>query len=187
MKTTFVRKATTLQEVLAGADWLRAQHGGTDTDECRVVAERHLSQIEWSEFTAHLMKDREWLRRFSQEHSNENTNVVPMCIRVTGEGSQIALLIDTQGYSYARYVGIDQRTATLRIKTFEEALQEAQKLGFETYAEPHTGITYSIDGTLTRLAKDKASKSPADYILFGRYIVRATQAWDRSAEVYTLD
>lgn len=108
MITTFVCKAATLQEALEREHRLLDQRGGIHTDKCRIVAEQHLSQIEWAEFTANLLKDRDWLQRFSEEHSSESTAEVPVCIRVTGEGSQIALLIDTQGYDYARYVGFDR-------------------------------------------------------------------------------
>ena len=91
-------------------------------------------------------------------------------------------------------------TANMTVKTFEVTLREAQELGFETCRDMQTGITRQIDTLLEALESNtyiKQSngyrlcgyqiKEPDSYILFGHYIARAADAWDRNAEVYFLN
>ena len=91
-------------------------------------------------------------------------------------------------------------TANMTVKTFEDTLREAQELGFETCRDTQTGITRQIDTLLSALESGtyiKQSngyrlcgyqiKEPDGYILFGHYIARAADAWDRNAAVYFLN
>ncbi len=91
-------------------------------------------------------------------------------------------------------------TANMTVKTFEDTLREAQELGFETCRDMQTGITRQIDTLLEALETHtyiKQSdgyrlcgykiKEPDGYILFGHYIARAADAWDRNAAVYFLN
>ena len=106
MKTTFVKKPFTLSNVLSGRDQIRSWYSGQDMTPCYIAAEKHLSASEWSDFTEDLLTEREWIADFStQEYEDEGEAVA--CLRVTGDGSEIALLIDPSGYSYARYVGVE--------------------------------------------------------------------------------
>lgn len=104
-KATFVRKPVCLDDVRNGADLIR-QHFGPDHHAYYVAAERHLSQTEWTEFTADLFADRDWIEAFSNQ-DHPDIEGAPACIRVTGEGSETVLLVDPQGYTYARYVAIE--------------------------------------------------------------------------------
>lgn len=91
-------------------------------------------------------------------------------------------------------------TANMTVKTFEDTLREAQELGFETCRDMQTGITRQIDTLLEALEthtyikqsdgyrlRGYQIKEPDGYILFGHYITRAADAWDRNAEVYFLN
>ena len=91
-------------------------------------------------------------------------------------------------------------TANMTVKTFEDTLREAQELGFESCRDTQTGITRQIDTLLEALETHtyiKQSdgyilcgyqiKEPDGSILFGHYIARAADAWDRNAEVYFLN
>ena len=73
-------------------------------------------------------------------------------------------------------------------------------MGFETCRDMQTGITRQIDTLLEALETHtyiKQSdgyrlcgyqiKEPDCYILFGHYIARAADAWDRNAAVYFLN
>ena len=91
-------------------------------------------------------------------------------------------------------------TANMTVKAFEDTLREAQELGFETCRDTQTGITRQIDTLLEALGSGTyirttdgyrlcgyQIKEPDGYILFGHYITRAADAWDRNAEVYFLN
>ena len=104
-KTIFVRKPSTLAEVKAGI----AEHKrffDSKGGDYYVAEERQLSNQEWEEFTNSFLTDREWISDFCAKEYPANGKQVP-CIRVTCPGSEIALIVDPQGFDYARYVGIE--------------------------------------------------------------------------------
>lgn len=111
-ETIFVRKPCNLQDVLRGTAEIRAiraMRGETDTpddDYYAIAAEVHLTAAEWAEFTRDMHQGQSWIADFIWEHRNSKAGLC-LCIRVTGDGSQIALIVDPQGYDYARYVGIE--------------------------------------------------------------------------------
>ena len=69
--------------------------------------------------------------------------------------------------------------------TLEEALREAQVLGFETAQTE--ARTYSIDDMLEELSSDDDSESPREYEFFKNVIIRLTGIGSRDAEVIQLD
>lgn len=105
LHTTFVRKPACLQDVIDGTRRLHALLG-PGRDAAYVAAERHLTRREWADFTAHFLDDQDWIQTFSAQNHPPIGNAYP-CIRVTADGSQIALLIDPQGSGCARYVALD--------------------------------------------------------------------------------
>ena len=104
-ETIFVRKPCTLADVVRGTAEIhairamRGDSGTSDDDRCTVAAEKHLTAAEWADFTGDFFRDRDWLANFARQNVGD-------CIRVTGDGAQLALIVDPQGYGYARYVGI---------------------------------------------------------------------------------
>jgi len=104
-KTTFVRKPGCLSDVRNGADLIR-QNYGPDHHPYYVAAERVISPTEWEDLTSCFLADRDWLEAFSNQ-DHPDIEGAPGCLRVTSPHSEIALLIDTQGYPYARYVAIE--------------------------------------------------------------------------------
>ena len=104
-KTIFVRKPSTLAEVKAGI----AEHKrffDSKGGDYYVAEERQLSNQEWEELTNNFLTDREWISEFNAKEYPADGERLP-CIRVTCPGSEIALIIDPQGFDYARYVGIE--------------------------------------------------------------------------------
>lgn len=97
-ETIFVRKPCTLADVVRGTAEIhairamRGDSGTSDDDRCTVA--------EWADFTGDFFRDRDWLANFARQNVGD-------CIRVTGDGAQLALIVDPQGYGYARYVGIE--------------------------------------------------------------------------------
>ena len=104
-KTTFVRNPLCLTDVRNGADYIR-QHFGPDHHDYYVAAERVISATEWEDLTTCFLADRVWIEEFSNREYPD-IDGAPGCLRVTSPHSEIALLIDTQGYPYARYVAIE--------------------------------------------------------------------------------
>ncbi len=103
--TTFVRKPACLEDVVKETQRLHALFG-PGSDPAYIAAERHLTRREWVDFTTHFLDDQDWIQDFSAQNHPPIGNACP-CIRVTADGSPIALLIDPQGSGYARYVALD--------------------------------------------------------------------------------
>jgi len=105
-KTVFVRKPCTFSDVIVGDAWIKALRDGKPHDDYYIAQEIHLSDADWNDLLSNLLADRDWIAEFSrQDHMPKGEAVA--CIRVTADCAELALLIDTQGYNYARYVGIE--------------------------------------------------------------------------------
>lgn len=104
-KTRFIRKPCTLEDVRTGTEEYKRFFDSEGTD-YYVAEELRLSSQEWESLTGSFLENRPCFRRFSERNLPETTEGTP-CIRVTCPCSEIALVIDTQGYDYARYVGIE--------------------------------------------------------------------------------
>ena len=102
MKAIFISKAANLEEVR------RVLEQKTTQEACKIIATKKLSETEWSELTESLLSDRNWISEFSRKlKENPRTNWSKRnCIKVTCEGKRESLLIDPQGYDYARYTAI---------------------------------------------------------------------------------
>ena len=103
--TIFVRKPVDLDTVRSGITWIQENLQGKG-DRYYVAEELHLTKQEWEQWTECLLDDHSSLREFSEKNYPITDEGVP-CLRVTTPDSEIALIIDTQGYNYARYVGIE--------------------------------------------------------------------------------
>ena len=102
MKAIFISKAANLEE--ARKELERA----TTQEAYKIIAAKKLSETEWNELTESLLSDRDWISEFNRklaEKEQVNWNK-RNCIKVTCEGKRESLLIDPQGYDYARYVAI---------------------------------------------------------------------------------
>ena len=103
---TFIRKPVTMKDVREGTSWI-VENFGAGRDRCYVAAEKHLTAAEWKKFTGDLLDDRSWIQEYAEKDLPMIEGASP-CLRVTGDGSEIALLVDPSGYGYARYVAIEQ-------------------------------------------------------------------------------
>ena len=110
MKTTLSRKPADLETVLHDCDEIRSKHNGEDTIGYYIAEEKHLDASEWNSLTHDFLKDRDWIAAFSAEEYEDDMEEGIAVLRVTGDGSDIVLLIDPSGYNYARYVGIERPT-----------------------------------------------------------------------------
>ena len=102
MKAIFISKAANLEEVR------RVLEQKTTQEACKVIATKKLSETEWNELTESLLSDRDWISEFNRKlKEKEQVNWSKRnCIKVTCEGKSKSILIDPQGYDYARYVAI---------------------------------------------------------------------------------
>jgi hypothetical protein len=119
MNTTFVGKPSCLKDVLNDSDAIRRRRGGKDADGYYVAAEKHLTAPQWRAFTANLLADRDWIAAFAAQDYRRNGELTA-CLRVTGDGSELALLIDPSGYGYARYVGVERTPEPAPLPSHEE-------------------------------------------------------------------
>ena len=104
MKNIFICKPMNLEEI---REQLK-RYPDAEPEACRIAATRRISTAEWDDLTTCFLDDREWLSDFSRKLAcDESTDWSKRnCIKVTCKGRDISLLIDTQGYDYARYVAI---------------------------------------------------------------------------------
>ena len=108
MKNIFICKPATLEELKDELQRTANHETGYEPEAYRIAATRRISPAEWDDLTSCFLDDREWLSNFSKKlQSSENTDWSKRnCIKVTCKGQPFSLLIDTQGYDYARYVAI---------------------------------------------------------------------------------
>ena len=104
-KTIFVRKPMNLAELKSGIEECKRLFDSKGAD-YYVAEELQLSNQEWERLTESFLDDRFCFHQFSEKNLPETAEGTP-CMRVTCPSSKIALIIDTQGYDYARYVGIE--------------------------------------------------------------------------------
>ena len=104
MKNIFINKPMNLEEVKEQLE----RYPDMELEAYRIATTRRISPTEWDDLTSCFLDDREWLSNFSKKlQSSENTDWSKRnCIKVTCKGQPFSLLIDTQGYDYARYVAI---------------------------------------------------------------------------------
>ena len=145
-KTIFVRKPISLGEVKSGTEECKRLFDSKGAD-YYVAEERQLSNRDWQEFTSSLLADRDWIKAFSEKNYPETESGTP-CIRVATPGSEIALIIDTQGYDYARYVGIEDASFEI-----EEDEDDEDSFEIEVEDEPaenldETAVQEAIWGML---------------------------------------
>lgn len=108
-KTYFIRKATTLAEM---KDTLRhASSLGYELRPYTIAREIELDSAAWARFTKNLCDTQDWLADFSRDAREQGLykrDAVP-CILVRKAGSDEAIIVDTQGYDYARYTTLPQK------------------------------------------------------------------------------
>jgi len=130
-RTFFARKPVSLQQLKSDDIQLRTAFH-SQGEQYYIAEEKKLSNQEWDKFTNDLLADTDWAYAFASRNYPETEDGVP-CIRVTTPGSEIALIIDTQGYSYARYIGIesvdyDIDSSEIETEDVDECCQEDEGL-----------------------------------------------------------
>ena len=108
-KTTFVRKPCTLADVREEASQIERRHGGLPRDSYYVAEELQFPENSFFELCNDLLSDRDWGVAFANRLYPMKDGAVP-AIRVTCARSLTVLIIDPQGFSYPRYVGIGEAT-----------------------------------------------------------------------------
>lgn len=102
-KTTFIRKPSTLENVLEET----SRRAGSPRDSYYVAKEIQLEENSFFELCDNLLADRAWVEEFSNQAHPMHGNAVA-AIRVTCAHSLKGLIIDPQGFSYPRYVGLSE-------------------------------------------------------------------------------
>ena len=104
-KTIFARKPTDLEQLKSDIADLKHYFHSEGTP-YYVGMDLKLTKKEWASLTADLLVNRPYFKKFNARELPETEEGIP-CVRITAPGSQIALIIDTQAYDYARYAGIE--------------------------------------------------------------------------------
>ena len=108
MKSIFICKPATLEEVRTELERIATGEREGTPETYKVIATKKVSETEWNDLTNNLLSDRAWLSAFNRKlETKANLDWSRRnCIKVSCEGKAESLLIDTQGYDYARYVAI---------------------------------------------------------------------------------
>ena len=132
-KTIFARKPVNLNQLKSDVADLKRLFN-SQGDAYYVAEELQLSNQEWEHLTEDFLADRPCFHQFSEKNLPETEEGTP-CMRVTCPSSEIALIIDTQGYDYARYIGIETDNSS-------EIEEEDEPMYEDDYEdEPATDIT----------------------------------------------
>ena len=105
-KTTFIRKACTIDEVRKRTQWLERHCKERPRDSYYIAEEIQLEEDAFFELCDNLLIDRDWVAAFSNRLYPARDGAVA-AIRVTCKGSLTVLVIDPQSYDYPRYVGLE--------------------------------------------------------------------------------
>lgn len=105
LKTTFIRKPCTLDEVQEETKCIEHLNGGQPRHSYYIAEDIRLEENSFFELCDNLLTDRDWIAAFSNQLYPMKDGAVP-AIRVTCAHSLTVLIIDPQGYDYPRYVGL---------------------------------------------------------------------------------
>ncbi|MCQ4770296.1 pentapeptide repeat-containing protein [Intestinimonas massiliensis] len=116
---------------------------------CDIVCVVELPRDEFSDFQCDLLKDRSFITELLPELQTDEKDVLP-CMLVLEEGSSDGILVDPQGYSYARYSayvsGARQMAAPERIRRFQNDLRVLSKAEVDIICAKHTLWMHDLGG-----------------------------------------
>ncbi len=153
-KTIFVRKPSNLAELKSGIEECKRLFDSKGAD-YYVAEELKLSNQEWERLTESFLEDRFCFHQFSEKNLPETEEGTP-CIRVTCPSSEIALIIDTQGYDYARYIGIETDNSS-EIEEEDETMYDEDYEGTEELTEEEV-----VDGLRALLTGEALENTSLD-------------------------
>lgn len=105
MKAAMIRKASSAK------DWLdcaaRMEYNGETVKKVEVAVEKTitLKKDEFQKFADNLLDDSEIVKE-NIDLMREDENGVWHCIKVTSRGLPYSILVESEGYDYARYTAI---------------------------------------------------------------------------------
>ena len=106
LKLIFARKVCNMDELKNDIAYCIA-HEKPVYETAHIVAEREMPFSEWNEFINNLLDSREWLAEFtSMVEKMGYCGYNHPCIKVWARGCKNAIVIQTEGYDYPRYVSI---------------------------------------------------------------------------------
>ena len=118
---------------------LRNKQETIRTECCEIACVVELSNAEFCNFRRRPLSDRDFIKDHLQELKSDKLNPIP-CMLVLGEGVDDGILVDPEGYDYARYTAYIPMARQLfqneQIECEDEASEED---GLEE--EPFQGMT----------------------------------------------
>ena len=103
-KASFAHKAPNLED--ARAQIRAAKASGVEPTVYFIAAEMQLSNPSWQNVADTLLHDRRMFAEYSANEPACQGLAIP-CIRLVNAQTHTALIIDTEGYPYARYTAIE--------------------------------------------------------------------------------
>ena len=102
MRALFGRKITNLKELRELTELAKAE--GAKGRKYTVTKEKHLNDAEFTAFAKNLLQDQDWI---GSEDGGPDENGGNRCIRVINTETGEKVLVNNEGFSYARYTAIE--------------------------------------------------------------------------------
>lgn len=105
MKAYIVRKAANVEEWEAGKAYIKRNCGTKAKHEVVIEKTITLTSTEFAKFCDNFLEDMDFIKEnlgFMRVDENE----IWHCIKVTASGSKISVLVESEGYDYARYTSV---------------------------------------------------------------------------------
>lgn len=105
MKAYIIRKAINVQDWMEGKEYIKRNCGVQAKRDVVIEKTITLTPAEFAEFCSDFMADRDFIIE-NRDLMKEDTQGRWHCIKVTAPGSKISILVESEGYDYARYTSV---------------------------------------------------------------------------------
>ena len=103
---------------------LRCKQDEIQPVSCQIVCTVELSEAAFCDFQFHPLDDYDFIKEHMADLEADSFPAIP-CMLVLGEGTDDGILVNTQGYDYARYTAfIPMARQILRAEQIEDDVQE---------------------------------------------------------------
>lgn len=105
MKVYLVKKATSVRDWEEAKKCIEVYSGAKAKREVVIEKTINLAPAEFTAFCDDLLEDRDFIKE-NRDLMKVDENGVWHCIKVTARGSKVSVLVDCEGYDYARYTAV---------------------------------------------------------------------------------
>lgn len=159
----FIRKATS-QELLDLHEACVYGHvSSQNADKYRIVKALEITPEEMDQFTKNPLDDYKFVKD-NKMFGGTDENGVMNCFIITAPGSPYRFLINTEGYDYARYIGIHSTIAIWEVDIQNPNCLDEITLGILKSAVNKANAEYDKHGSLIKMLDDPDGRKAVEEI-----------------------